>query len=73
MAHGFGQGTTGKSFMISYPVATDDHGQHLPAVSGLPVPVPSPALGGSGIRTLEFRDQLEAWVNEGGAGDDVAS
>ncbi len=129
VAHGSGQGTTEGSFIISYPVATDEHAQHLPAVSGwleamgwsvlasrrrrtdigdvntavlvntghsspeqrlwlaepvstaydrsppahALVPGPSPALGRGNVRTREFRNQLEAWVNEGGAGDDVAS
>lgn len=34
-AHGSGRGTTEASFIISYPVDTGDHAQHLPAVSGL--------------------------------------
>ncbi len=33
----------------------------------------SAASADGGVRTLEIRDQLEAWVNEGGAGDDVLS
>ena len=36
-------------------------------------PRPSAAQAGSDSRNGEIRDQLEAWVNEGGAGDDVAS
>jgi hypothetical protein len=33
----------------------------------------SAAPAGGDVRTRGIRDQLEAWVNEGGAGDDVAS
>jgi hypothetical protein len=33
----------------------------------------SAALTGRDFRSREMRDQVEAWVNEGGAGDDVAS
>ena len=33
----------------------------------------SAASADGGVRTQEIRDQLEAWVNEGGAGDDVLS
>ena len=129
VAHGSGQGTAEGSFIISYPVATDDRTQHLPAVSGLLeamgwavlafrrgctvggivnttvlvntahfgleqilwlaesvstaqdrspgtnvlMPGSSAALTGGHFRTREMRDQVEAWVNEGGAGDDVAS
>jgi hypothetical protein len=129
VAHGSGQGKSEGSFIISYPVATDDRAQHLPAVSGLlvamgwavlasrrertdggkvntatlvntahvgrkqilwlaeavstaqdrrpgtnaPMPGPSAALTGGDFRTREMHDQVEAWVNEGGAGDDVAS
>lgn len=129
VAHGYGQGTMERSFVISYPVVSYDHVQHLPAVSGMLetmgwsvkearrgqtdggvvqttvlvstadfgreqrlwlaepvgeaydprapghalVPGPSPALGGDYFRTRQIRDQIEAWVNEGGAGDDVAS
>ena len=129
VAHGSGQGAMEGSFIISYPVATDDHAQHVPAVSGVleamgwsvlasrrgtadagpvntaalvsaarfgperrlwlaepvgtardwsapadalaPEPSAAPAVGG--VRAREMRDQIEAWVNEGGAGDDVAS
>jgi hypothetical protein len=129
VAHGSGQGTTEGSFIISYPVATDDLTQHVPAVSALleamgwavrasrrgrtdggnvntavlvntahfgvdqilwlaelvstaqdrspstnaPMPGPSAALTGGNFRTREMHDQVEAWVNEGGAGNDVAS
>ena len=129
VAHGSGQGTSEGSFVISFPVATNDSSQHLHAVSALLeamgwavlasrrertdggkvntavlvntahvgrklllwlaeavstaqdrrtgtnalIPGPSAALTGGGSRTREMRDQAEAWVNEGGAGDDVAS
>jgi hypothetical protein len=129
VAHGSRQGATEGSFIISYPVATDDRAQHLPAVSGLLVamgwavlasrrgrtdggnvntavlvntshfgleqilwlaeavstaqdrrpctntlmPGPSAAPTGGDSRTREMRDQVEACVHEGGAGDDVAS
>jgi hypothetical protein len=129
VAYGSGQGTSEGSFIISFPVATDDSAQHLSAVSALLeamgwavlassgertdggkvntavlvntahvgrkqilwlaeavstaqdrrpgtnalIPGPSAALTGGDSRTREMRDQVEAWVNEGGAGDDVAS
>ena len=129
VAHGSGQGTSEGSFIISFPVATDESTQHLPAVSALLeamgwavlasrgertdggkvntavlvntahvgrkqilwlaeavstaqdrrpgtntlMPRPSAAPTGGDSRTREMRDQVEAWVNEGGAGDDVAS
>lgn len=34
-AHGSCQGITESAFIISYPIATDDRAQHLPALSGL--------------------------------------
>jgi hypothetical protein len=43
------------------------------ALGYAPVPDPSPALGVDECRIREIRDQIEAWVNEGGTGDDVAS
>ena len=128
-AHGSGQGLAEVSFIISYPVGTDDDAPHVTAVSGVleqmgwavlgtrrgstagryvntaalvsngdpgsgqhlwlaetvdatedpgastraPASVSSAAQTGSDVRTQGIRDQLEAWVNEGGAGDDVAS
>ncbi len=130
VAHGSGQGAREGSFIISYPVGTDDDGQHVGPVSGvlealgwsvlvsrrggttaaghvntamlvrnarsglelrlwLAEPVgaaqdpivpahalafvasAAPAYGG--VRGGEIRDQLGAWVNEGGAGDDAPS
>ena len=40
-----------------------------------PTAPPGASAAGSSAasRTREVRDQLEAWVNEGGAGDDVLS
>ncbi len=35
VAHGSDQGTTEGSFIISYPIATDDDGPHVDAVSGV--------------------------------------
>jgi len=35
VAHGSGQGTAEGSFTVSYPVDTDDDGQHVDAVSGV--------------------------------------
>ena len=49
--------------------ATEDPGASTPA----PVSGSSAAPAASDVRTRGIRDQLEAWVNEGGAGDDVAS
>ena len=131
-AHGSGQGLAEGSFIISYPVGTDDDAPHVTAVSGVLEQMGWAVLGtrrgstagryvntaalvsnsdpGSGqsrqslwlaetvgatedpgastrnqragfsavpaggdVRTRGIRDQLEAWVNEGGAGDDVAS
>lgn len=128
-AHGSGQGITKGSFIISYPIATEDRAQHLTAVSGLLeemgwaimairrgrtdggtmntavllntshfgpkqvlwlaelvslaqdrcsgtnalTPGQSAAPTGADSRTREMRNQVEALVNEGGAGDDVAS
>ena len=34
---------------------------------------PSAISAGTGLCNRQIRDQLEAWVNEGGAGDDVLS
>ena len=130
VAHGAGQGATEGSFLVSYPIDTDDDGQHVGAVSGVleamgwsllaarrgetagghvnaavlvsdarsgseqqqlwlaepvgalqrPSAQPSASTSGlsgasadRGARTREVRDQVEAWVNEGGAGDDVTS
>ena len=129
VAHGAGLGSTGGSFIISYPVDTDDDGPHVGAVSGVleamvwsvlasrrggtagrhvntavlastarsgseqrlwlaePVRAPqrptarpasalasgSPAALADCVCNREIRDQVEAWVNEGGAGDDVMS
>ncbi len=47
VAHGCDQGTTRRSFIISYPVADDDHAQHVPAVSGV--------LEGMGWSVVESR------------------
>jgi hypothetical protein len=52
VAHGSRQGATEGSFIISYPVATDDRAQHLPAVSGLLVAM---GLGGPGIPARKDR------------------
>ena len=49
--------------------ATEDPG----ASTRAPASGSSAAPAGSDVRTQGIRDQLEAWVNEGGAGDDVAS
>ncbi len=129
VAHGSGQGTVEGSFIISYPVDTDDDAPHVAAISGVlermgwsvlakrhgstarryvntaalvsngnpgsgqhmwlaetvgatedpGASTPAAASGSSAapaasdVRTRGIRDQLEAWVNEGGAGDDVAS
>ncbi len=129
VAHGSGRGTTEESFVISYPIDTDDHMQHVAAVSGVleamgwsvlasrrgttdggsvnsavltstarsgsaqrlwlaepvrgaqargaPADAPFPGLRSAmvagEVRSREIRDQVEAWVNEGGAGDDVPS
>ena len=132
VAHRSGQGIADASFIISYPVDTDDDAPRVAAVSGVlermgwavlgtrrgstagryvntaalvsnsdpgsgqsrqslwlaetvgatedpckstPAPVSgtSAAPAASAARTWGIRDQLEAWVNEGGAGDDVAS
>jgi hypothetical protein len=129
VAHGSGQCTVEGSFIISYPVETDDDAPHVTAVSGVlermgwsvlatrqgstpgryvntaalvsngnsgswqhmwlaetvgatedpgastsaPASGSSAAPAASDVRTRGFRDQLEASVNEGGAGDDVAS
>jgi hypothetical protein len=37
------------------------------------MPGPSAALTGGNFRLREMRDQVEAWVNESWAGDDVVS
>jgi hypothetical protein len=37
------------------------------------MPGPSAAITGGNFRTREMRDQVEAWVHERGASDDVAS
>ena len=49
--------------------ATEDPG----ASTRAPASGSSAAPAGSDVRTQGIRDQLGAWVNEGGAGDDVAS
>jgi len=49
--------------------ATEDRGASTPT----PASGYSAAPAASDVRTRGIRDQLEAWVNEGGAGDDVAS
>ncbi len=132
VAHRSGQGIADASFIISYPVDTDDDAPRVAAVSGVLERMGWAVLGtrrgstagryvntaalvsnsdpGSGqsrqslwlaetvgatedpgastrnqragfsavpaggdVRTRGIRDQLEVWVNEGGAGDDVAS
>ena len=65
-----GSGQSRQSLWLAETVgATEEPCKSTPA----PVSGTSAAPAASAARTRGIRDQLEAWVNEGGAGDDVAS